>query len=72
MSDLADPKERALFMILCEHDVHIEGRREPRREVRDDGSRVWVWPDCSDIHIKTRKRIRELFENDVYPEDLLT
>jgi hypothetical protein len=100
VSDLSDPKERALFAILVEHDVNTWTRdqvgvlyvgcpecgaardkpcppdapgeislpyHEARRELRSR-----TLPDHSDIHIETRKRIRDLFENDIYPEDLLT
>lgn len=33
--------------------------------------RARTLPDLSDIHTDTRRRIRDLLEHDVYPEDLL-
>jgi hypothetical protein len=98
VSALADPKERALFVILTEHDVNVWTRGQvgpiyvgcptcgaasytscipttpnfPSYHAAREELRSRTLPDLSDIHTQTRKRIRDLLEHDVYPEDLLT
>lgn len=99
MSNLSDPKEQALFVILVEHDVQTGIRSQigplyvkcptchtaPGTPCPPDAPgeisapyhedrrllRARTLPDMSDIHIGTRRRIRDLFEHDVYPEDLM-
>lgn len=50
---MMDQLDQALFCILVDHDVAISTRNQQRTEL--------MWPDLSDIHIETRRKIRELF-----------